>query len=55
MTEAALGFAITSPVLRLAEGARTIEVTATLRVAIGTVPPPVQGIGYALMACASSR
>lgn len=48
MTEAALGFAIASPLLRLAEGMRSIDVTAVLRVAVGKEPPPTQGIGYAL-------
>lgn len=48
MTEAAFGFAMASPLLRLAEGTRTIDVTATLRAAGGSELPPGQGVGYAL-------
>lgn len=47
MTEAALGFALATPMLRLAEGTRTIDVTATLRTTRGSLPP-AQGLGYAL-------
>ena len=50
MTEAALGFAIASPVLRLAEGARTVNIAATLRAVSGKEPPSAQGISYALEA-----
>lgn len=48
MREADLGFAIASPVLRLAEGMRTIDVTAQLRVEGDGKLPATQGIGYAL-------
>lgn len=48
MQEADLGFAIASPVLRLAEGVRTIDVTATLRMNAGHEPPSTHGIGYTL-------
>lgn len=48
MTEAALGFALASPVLRMAEGARTVDIRVYLR-----IPDPSQAlapriIGYAL-------
>ena len=48
MSEAKLGFAIASPVLRLAEGVRSIEVTALLRGESGRELPSAQGIGYTL-------
>ncbi len=44
MTEAPLGFAVASSILRLAEGERRITLLANLRVA----PVVSQGIGYAL-------
>ncbi len=48
MAEAALGFAVASPVLRLAEGERTVTLLAHLRVPDPSQPPATQGIGYAL-------
>ncbi len=49
MREAAIGFALASPVLRLAEGERTITVRAPLRSTGGELPR-AQGIGHALIA-----
>jgi hypothetical protein len=48
MAEAPLGFALASPVLRLAEGERTASLLAHLRVPDPSQPPASQGIGYAL-------
>jgi len=48
MAEAALGFAVASPVLRLAEGERTVSFLAHLRTPGPRQPPATQGIGYAL-------
>lgn len=47
MAEAELGFAIASPLLRMAEGHRTLSLTASLRAAQGEFPPP-QNISSAL-------
>jgi len=47
MEEAPVGFALSSPVLRMAEGERSLEIFAYLRASQGELPPP-QGIGYAL-------
>jgi len=49
MTEAELGFAIASPVLRLAEGNRTIDINATLRVTDSSELPSTQGLNSALI------
>lgn len=49
MTEAPLGFAVASPILRLAEGERRITLLAHLHVPPPSAPPVIsQGIGYAL-------
>lgn len=48
MAEADLGFAISSPVLRMAEGERTLRIIAQLRTSDGDVPE--QQLGYALIA-----
>lgn len=48
MVEAALGFAVASPVLRLAEGERTVSFLAHLRTPGPSQPLATQGIGYAL-------
>jgi hypothetical protein len=46
MSEAALGFAVAAPILRLAEGERTITLVAQLRLPPSPLVP--HGIGYAL-------
>lgn len=48
MTEAELGFAVSSPILILAEGARTIEVTATLQAIDSAELPSTQRLETAL-------
>jgi hypothetical protein len=49
MVEAELGFAIASPLLRMAEGERTLNIIADLH-APGGAYPPAQGISFALSA-----
>ncbi len=46
MQEARMGFAIASPLLRMAEGTRTVEISASLRAADGVLPP-AQSLGFA--------
>jgi hypothetical protein len=48
MREAEIGFAVASPLLRLAEGERRLTLRATLR-AVGRALPPPQGIAYGLV------
>lgn len=48
MTEAALGFALASPVLRMAEGARTVDIRVYLRAPDPTQAPATRIIGHAL-------
>jgi hypothetical protein len=49
MIEAELGFAVTSPLLRMAEGKRTLKLIADLHAPGGTYPP-AQGLSFALSA-----
>lgn len=50
MTEAPLGFAVASPILKLAEGERTVSLLAYLRTPNPSQMPAPQGIDYALEA-----
>jgi hypothetical protein len=48
MSEAPLGFAVAAPILKLAEGERTIILLAHLRTPAAASPVVSQGVGYAL-------